>query len=364
MQLELLGGAAVDRSKFDDGAVEQTQAWLDSLREDASLTRKLVVITGYGQVLEPGIGVVRAPFLELDLWSMPLSGRALGLLAAEELQANKEQEGENFRAATTQLAPLVQKMRSGALPQIAVPEGWPRRYLHHLYADMFSTAVLGPVYPLATFILDLDYNASERLAWENTQPAGYEEAPGWLPAPIQRAAAMVATLNMMDKGDSRPWHKNGPYYTIRQDLQALWAAIVPPGPPSSGLPATSQQLQPWFDLLLEPVLRLQVDKYLPKTQAVWEWAEDWYRLRSGQAVLPIVAEAERRTAILSAIWRSRLAGAERPERSGRDGQDVTGRPASTRLAATSTYFSPSRDRRSAARAVGLRVAASGNAATG
>ena len=313
MQLELLGGATVDRWAFDGGAVEQTHAWLDGLREAASLTRKLVVITGDGRALEPGIGVTRVPFLELDLWSMPLSGRALGLLAAEELQETKQLEGEHFRAALAQLTPLIQNMRAGAPPQVAVPKDWPRQYLHHLYADMFATAVLGPIYPLATFILELDYNAPERLAREETPPIGYEDAPGWLPAPIQRAAAMLATLHMMDKDDSRPWYQNGPYHAIRQDLQALWVAVVPPSPASGGLPGVGQQLQSWFDLLLEPVLRRQVDKYLPKTQAVWEWAEGWYGSKRGPAVLPMAARPERHTAVLSAIWRARLGGAERPD---------------------------------------------------
>jgi hypothetical protein len=266
MQLELLGGAAIREgidqagAGFDGGFAARAEGWLDGLRRGAGLRQELAVIPGLGPVLERTTGVVRAPFLDFDLWTLPLLARALGLVAADE---DRERAGGRFEKTARLLAPMVRELRQ---PD-GGPAGWEQAWLEHAFADMFATAVIGPVYALAVFALELDFIGPERYGLADPEQVEDRElASRYLPSPVQRAATILATLDAMDRDPARAWHQEGPYSAIVVRLRDLWRDA---GGGAELLQATSDSLATWHALLFDEVLRHQLADRLPATAQAW-----------------------------------------------------------------------------------------------
>ena len=145
---------------------------------------------GAGLWWKPRPGIVRLPFADWELWTLPLLGRALGLFAAAP--------GSPYHAALDDFAGAIADAEWEArLPGVAPTRR--REYVDSLFADMFATAVVGPVYGLALFTLELDYaNPDELDLRDSDQIEGRDTAERYLPSAAHRAAAVLAVLRAMN----------------------------------------------------------------------------------------------------------------------------------------------------------------------
>jgi hypothetical protein len=299
VQLELLGGLAIsqgpalDKHGFDGGFTATAQQWLGDLRRSLCVGEECLVIVGRGPLFDRRLGVIRAPFLGWDAWEYPLLARAIGLIVADEL----DQPGAELAATVDQLVPMLP-------PIIGRRDGdAARKYLHHLFADMFTTAVLGPVYPMAAFALTLDYADPERLGVENPdQIERRDQADHFLPSAVQRAAAMLVVLERMD-GDLGP----GVFGPAIRLLTAAWKNA---SDDSSGrLDHARQQFAGWHALLYERVCSVASAERLDQTITLWRHVSDWcadWRENGVRENLPLPSLPARLTPLLSAIWLHRF----------------------------------------------------------
>ncbi len=337
-QLELLGGIAITRRGFDDGFTKQAKQWLVELRDNLlGLDQRLWVIVGRGPLLAPDTGTVRLTFPDWDLWHLPLLGRALRLLATAP--------GSKYREALNRFAdPLVEQVQhllrdpTQPPPDLglllpAVVEIWhtyqdtvsdtarnalhqkqqdalytlasqQRDFIHYLFADMLATALVGPVYALAVFILELDYcNPTQLDLFDPDQIEGREIAPRILPAPVHRAAAILATLQAMNREEERP-PSQCPYTQIIKRLKELWCIAIQSAGRSDPFDRISQNYKTWYQAMYQDVIQPLAYRGLEKTEETWQQALMWHKaLRHGQKPTTIPLEI---TALVSAIWLHRL----------------------------------------------------------
>jgi len=306
-QLELLGGAAITngikagQAGLDDCFAQQAETWLNQLRQGAGLNGELTVIVGRGPALAADLGVVHIPFLEWDLWSLPLLARAVGLLAAEDRSPDSR-----LRAAIELLAPELDTLRMGSPPApLKGPGDWQTRYLQHLFADMFTTVLLGPVYALAVFALDLDYGNPEQYGLENPELIDDQpDAPRFLPTPAQRAAAILETLQIMNENQNRPPNVTHPYGKIIQRITQLWAAAP------DVLQAARDDFQAWHRVLYDEAIREGSLRLRPAaTEQTWRRARAWYEEINNSSKSPQrdpPAMPEQMTECLTMLWRCRI----------------------------------------------------------
>lgn len=310
--LDILGGVAITRNQqadhVDSGLMIEAQTWLDALRKQLGLSNELVVIPASGALLHTTMGVVRVPFLEWDCLRLPLLGRALGLLAAAEDGAH----GGHLAAVADLLIPQVQALEYGEPPQPVIgPDGWERQYIDHVFADMFAVAVLGPVYAIATYVLDFEWGAHDQP--ELGDPDVIEERATslrFLPSPVARAAAMLATLRAWDADPDRRPREPGPYQSIIGKLEQLAQEA------GIDLAPTAVAWEAWHSVILDEVMPYYAGQRRGRTGQLWQAAEtkywDWSRSRQGNQLLPLTApEPDELTTFLSAIWLYRMNDPER-----------------------------------------------------
>lgn len=333
-QLEFLGGVAINHSNFDEGFATQAKQWLIEFRNRLGLGQPLSVIAGRGPLWEPDTGLVRLPFPDWDLWHLPSLGRALGLLAAAP--------GSKFGDALKTFAdPLVEQvknlLRNPAQPPAsltlllpAVASTWhgyqdavsdtaknafrqkqqdfldeladqQRHFIHYLFADMFATALIGPVYALAVFTLELDYHNPHQLdLLDPDQIEGRENAPRFLPAPVHRAAVILAALTAMNGEDKRPPSQR-PYTQIIKRVEELWRAAIRVTEWPDSLDVVSQNYSAWHQAIYRDVIEPFAFK---QTEETWQGALAWHgAFRTGQQPAAWLPE---RTALVSAMWYFRL----------------------------------------------------------
>ncbi len=88
--LDLLGGLAI-KHKIGLGRYGQVSActpdferWINDLGTQVGLAGPLQVVAGENRMIEPQQRVVHLPFLDVDLWHLPLFGRAIALQLTED----------------------------------------------------------------------------------------------------------------------------------------------------------------------------------------------------------------------------------------------------------------------------------------
>lgn len=345
-QLEFLGGVAISRglakgsNGFDERLAARTREWLNELRGRVGLDRSLSLIAGRGPILEPETGIVRVPFPDWDLWHLPLLARAVGLLAAEPGSKYRTRLDAFTGTLGLRLSSLLQGDPAQAPPDLALMlpgvgsiwEGF--RYaatdterdifrqnnrnrltlvgqqqcanVHHLFADMFATTILGPVYALAVFVLELDYRNPEQHDLEDPdQIEGRETVPRFLPAPAHRAAAILATLQAMDNADQHPAYEQGPYGEVIQRLEALWLDAIQSAGPPDPLGLVRKKFSPWHEVLYGDVIRPLLGIPVKHTQEIWQRAQAWCKALSGKGRIPESFPPDM-TELVTAIWLHRL----------------------------------------------------------
>ena len=190
--LAVSGGLGENAIGFDDGFSALAEEWLAALNARAGVDGRPMVIPGLGQLLSSDAplarGVVRLPFLDWDLWHLPLLARATGLLLHLE-----DKWGRVARLKPQLLAQNSQDTTSDWLVQLA--------------AEMTATALVGPAYAIASVTMDFNYSGLKYPTVNDGE---------WRPAAAERAVAMLATLERMDKHDAK-----APYVWIRKKLESF-----------------------------------------------------------------------------------------------------------------------------------------------
>jgi hypothetical protein len=312
LQLELLGGIHLRRGGsgqgqgIDEGFAVQAENWLQAVHTRLGIKSRPLVIPGRRPMLLPGTDlgrdVVHTPFLDRDLWYLPLLARATGLLAAVE------DLGGHFAATVPVLLPQAGQIFPRQAPQCLRDNSeCQRAYLQSLSADMFATAVVGPMYAMAVFVLELDYSQPEQYVLEDPDPIeGREQSPRLMPAPVERAAAVLMTLEAMAPEASK---SSKPYAEVIQRLETWCQEGLQSLSHPDALAAARQRFAPWHSTLLDRVVRKRVAIHLPFTLSTWQRGQAWYTYLSEPGPLPDTppdCEAEKIADLLTGMWWHRL----------------------------------------------------------
>jgi hypothetical protein len=309
--LDFLGGVGItnDNQGIDLVFMAKAQTWLDALRQELGLDRELFIVAAPGPLLHTTMGVVRVPLLEWDCLHLPLLVRALGLVAAAE----DAKRGGHLADIASRLQPEVQALRYDEPPRpLRGPDGWERQYIDQLFADMFATVVLGPLYVIATFVLDLDWATPEQPDIEDPDIVEVGSVgPQFLPSPVARAVAMLATLRWLNADSNRPTHQAGPYTNIIGKLEQLAQTA------GADLAPATARWEAWHAVILDEVMPHHVGHLRSQAARIWQAAKTnygkWSRSKLGSRLLPRTAlDPYEFITFLSAIWLYRL---DNPERS-------------------------------------------------
>jgi len=294
-QLEFLGCVAISHYGFDNGSVARAKDWLIKMRGRLGLDQRLSVIAGRGPLWEPGRGVVRLTFPDWDLWGLALLGRALGLMALSDA-GYRDALDNSIRPFNDQIVGLLRPRLNDAREI----DNRARDFIRYLFADMVAAAVLGPVYALAVFALELDYGDPNQLELPDPDLIeGRETAPRFLPAPVDRAAAILATLKSMNREDERPSQR--PYTQILDRIEMMWRAAISSAKQPDFLDDAVANLRSWRQAVYRDVIKPLGGA---ETEGIWRHALAWHEaLRTGR--WPDKAEPEI-TALTGAIWLHRL----------------------------------------------------------
>jgi hypothetical protein len=280
-----------DKEGLDNGYLKLAQVWLTSLNVRAGVDGRPLVIYNLGPLLQPhlplGREIVRLPFLDWDLWHLPLLARATGLLicledkwgyAADLLQDQMKNRQRLFQG-------------SSALDKLGNDRACHSAYLAQLAADMLATALAGPAYAMASAVLEFDYQNPLAFNEEELRPGSAE-----------RAAAIMSTLCEMNRRA-----KGQPYSKMIKELEALiQAAFATIGRPQL-LEQTKKRLASWHQTVMDRLVLPSVAAMLPETARQWQESDAWYYYLVGkrnQQSLPAPPYAlDVSIAAVTGLWR-------------------------------------------------------------
>jgi hypothetical protein len=294
-QLEFLGCVAISRYGFDNGFAARAGEWLVGMRDRLGLDQRLSVIAGLGQLWEPDPGVVRLTFPDWDLWHLPLLGRALGLMALSDAKYREALDDSIRRFNDRIVGALRPRLNhAGKIDERA------RGFISHLFADMFAAAVLGPVYALAVFTLELDYSRPNQLELPDPDLIeGRETAPRFLPSPGARAAAILATLRAMNREDDPPSQRH--YTQILKRVEEMWRSAIRSAKQPDFLDDEVESFRTWREAVYRDVIEPLGGA---ETERIWREALAW-RQALRTAKWPEKLEPDI-TALAGAIYLHRL----------------------------------------------------------
>lgn len=305
------GAGAADPASALQPWLADYQAWLDGWRQELNLAAPLSLVAWSGDRFDYSGGVVRVPFLDGDLWHLPLLAPALGLALFDEALAGRVAQAATLEACLDEWQPRVAGGLANALQQPADRLGLAARaFLRQLAADMVATALCGPLYPLALFALVLD--AGNPAAFAPADSSGAARQLLLQPAAVDRAAAVLATLAALPR-ESRSAE------SAMTRLEQLWQAAV--GHSGAGpeplLAQRRERFAPLHSALYQEAVVPLAGPALGRTGRLWEDAWVQYHRWAGTAWAqnepePAGASPRQLLAILSgAAWLYRL---DRPDR--------------------------------------------------
>lgn len=298
-QLELLGGIGIVRRAsniqpgLDGGFAERAKQWLIFHRDRLGLDKQISVIVGQGPRWDAEVGIVRLGFPDWDLWHLPLLARALGLMAAEP--------GSPYYSPLNKLGERSFQQSRAALPPDPTQF---RVFLQQVFADMLATVLIGPAYAMAVLALEIDYCNPDQLELPGPDMMEVREAaPRYLPAPVQRAAAILATLKAMNTAADQAG-REVPFKPVVADLQEIWHSVIRSAGRVDSLDAVTAREQVDYDSLFADVIEPLASIAMEQTEKTWQQAQLWQKaFRTGQMPDDCFPEM---TALVGAIWRHRL----------------------------------------------------------
>jgi hypothetical protein len=284
--LELLGGAGISQGlrsaagHLDGGYSERAETWLRGLGARAGTADDFVIIAGQGPLLAlpprvTAIKAVRLPFLDWDLWHLPLLARAVGLLATV---------AGPFSAALEGVSAEVKAFTSG---QATVPfQSASPHVLQLLLAELLAVALAGPAYALSVFALELDYLA----------PAIAPATGEGLLTPAQRAAAVLFALEVADEHGQH----------ASDQLAKVWtAAVATTAVAYDPLPDARAALASWLQALAEAIGLAALPSEV-RAGATWHEANNWFRALGGAQgwphLPPLTPSIATTTSLVGGLW--------------------------------------------------------------
>lgn len=288
LELELLGGMILaagpegDGQGLDGGFAAEAAWWLNDLRTRLRLDRPLSVIIGRGPTLDVARGIVRVPFLDWDLWHLPLLSQAIGLLAATDAD----------------------------LPEVPVPLGWRgspsdrKNLAASLYADMLATAVAGPAYPLAVLALQLDF------AEPDLRPVADHHAEDQaMPSSAERLAMLLATLDAMGREVPLEVWENPQFDKLLRLLRDdLWGRAGAGAAGQDALDAATSRLASWHAAVYRGFVRARAGTRIAEVRNLATQADACYGAWADRRNSPLPAvswpasRADRLTLLAGALW--------------------------------------------------------------
>jgi hypothetical protein len=199
--LAFLQGALVRTAGLDSGICQIADDLMEELRQRTDISWSRLTIPGeaalFGQLAE----IIRVPFPEFSIWSLPLTGHEFGHLVAQELRVlDGDAYVFPFRELVDELG----------------PGGQTERFLQEYFADIFATYVHGPAYLCLAVVLRFDPVTAHVDGRDH-------------PSAMRRVGVMLAVLEAMDAGAALPL-----YGSIREAIGRLW---------ERGLEATGRSAQ-------------------------------------------------------------------------------------------------------------------------
>jgi hypothetical protein len=187
--LAFLQGALVRTAGLDGGICQIADDLMEELRQRTDISWSRLTIPGeaalFGQLAE----IIRVPFPEFTIWSLPLTGHEFGHLVAQELRVL---DGDAY---TFPFRELVDR---------AGPGGQTERFLQEYFADIFATYVHGPAYLCLAVVLRFDPVTAHVDGRDH-------------PSGMRRVGVMLAVLELMDGGAALPL-----YGSVREAIGRLW----------------------------------------------------------------------------------------------------------------------------------------------
>jgi hypothetical protein len=345
--LEFLGGASVADAEPVRNFIGTAKGWLDRLCSGAGVDPVNLVI-GRGSRYDSATNLAHLPFLDWDLWHLPLLARMAGLGAVAPRGPYREDLDPLIEALLT---PAREAFETGSdaplggsgawLPELRAflqgfrwahskeeCEGYreenenrykellgrQRRYLEHLFADMLATALVGPTYPWALLVLEFDLATPPGFQAEPPLDASAgRAAESPLPPADHRFAACLAILDALSEAGKPRRFSQGPYDEEVRELRQTWEALT------AGAAGTAAPIEPvitagadWHGALYRVICR-RCAQTLPRTAETWRLSGNWRAALFGADGRPNAEPeaADLLTAVVGAMWKCGLAYPER-----------------------------------------------------
>jgi len=184
--LGLLGGSLIRERKLDGGLCEIADALLRDIGE-RTIPWSGFCVLAEGNFYTETSEVVRLPFHDRSVWSLPVAAHELGHYVGPRIKDGNEEP--LFKAAL--------EVRKG----LAGPEEGDlkrlERHYHEFLADLFALYTLGPAYACACLLLR--FSPADRVrVGEQRRPAVCEDGETH-PSHARRADLMLLVLKQLDK---------------------------------------------------------------------------------------------------------------------------------------------------------------------
>src|ERR1043166_6902093 len=232
--LGLLGGSLIRERKLDGGLCEIADALLRDIGE-RTIPWSGFCVLAEGNFYTETSEVVRLPFHDRSVWSLPVAAHELGHYVGPRI---KDGNDEPLFKAALEVRKGLAGPEEGDLKRL-------ERHYHEFLADLFALYTLGPAYACACLLLR--FSPADRVrVGEQRGPAVCEDGETH-PSPARRADPMPLALTQLEKarydGGSRavglrddlkkgtpPQEACGDEDRIADVLNAAWLWRVEAGP--------------------------------------------------------------------------------------------------------------------------------------
>jgi hypothetical protein len=141
--LAFLSGVLVRGAGLDDRMCEVADTLLDELARMTDIPWARLTTLGDEAAFDRVAGIIRVPFPEFTVWSLPVTGHEFGHVVARELREAGVLKDE---LNTHPFQDIVDEAGGGRLED----------HLHELFADVFATYALGPSFLCKEVVLTFD----------------------------------------------------------------------------------------------------------------------------------------------------------------------------------------------------------------
>lgn len=297
--LELIGGLALRDKLLNTEICQMTDELLRNCYDNmVTMAVNSLTIPAHLE-LPPRMlrRVVRMPFSEWTIWTLPLAAYEFGLIAIDEVEQLRsfceEQAGEALRT---------EQATAGNVPADNDRLARAVRYVKILMADAFATYTLGPAYACPALLLEFSPTP---------------EGPGleFGPSGIQRAGMVLSILQGM--GKARNSYEENAFSVVLRLLRERWTIIQEPTDNAEIINLNPDEILDIFSRATtnsRPQVRYPTDLLNQNIYGGWavakSWVEHWQsELNSVSGKLTVPGTVLRTSKLrdgLNAAWLGRL----------------------------------------------------------